>query len=266
MLRVGNFHKPVTLTLVLGVAQQNLLLLLDQLDGAHRLGGGVRVAEHLVGVSFFLGGDLSHGGALVVQRLDAAVQRGQFVAHADDFEQRVGLFLVARLHKAGQVQGQHLHKLIQQLLPGAAARGVGDGQGAVFAAALHHDAVGERYFQVRRRDGPITGRSRRAELLAAQCPGQGVQHAGLALVVVAAHQRQPGRGGGDLHRLDALDVFRLQRSNCHRHFMASVCISVKVLFSISMAPARVLSGSLANWGLTDAQAFFMLRPMSSRLS
>ena len=71
------------------------------------------------------------------------------------------------------------------------------------------------------------GRSR-AELFAAQCPCQRVEDAGLALIVVATHEGEPGGGRGERNRLDALDVFGLKGRNGYRHLDTSpwICPSV----------------------------------------
>ena len=209
------------LALVLAIAGQDVLLAADQLHRADRLGRGVGVFLHLLGVGPFLGGDLADGGALVVQRLDFPVQLRQLVPHADDLEQRVGLVPVAGVEEARQIQRQLLDKFVEQRLPGPLSGGVGDGQCAVLALALDDDTVGQRHLQVGRADGPFPGRGGRAVFLAAQRPGDGVQHAGFALVVVAAHNGQPGGRGLDLHGLDALDILGLQRGDFYRHLIHS---------------------------------------------
>ena len=89
------------LALVFTVAGQNVLLPLDQFQGANRLGGGFWVFLHLVGKCFFLVGDLAHRGAFVIQCLDSSVQLGEFLTHADDFQQCVGLLSVTGLQEAG---------------------------------------------------------------------------------------------------------------------------------------------------------------------
>lgn len=67
-----------------------------------------------------------------------------------------------------------------------------------------------------------------AEAVAAQRPGKGIQHAGLALIVVAAHEGEPGGGGGERNGLDALDVFGLKGRDGYRHLDTSpwICPSV----------------------------------------
>ena len=202
--------------------EQNLLLLLDQLNGTDRFGRGVRVFGQLFGGVAFLGADLADHGAAIVQGFDLPVQAGQSIPHTDDVQQGVGLVFIAGLHKAGQVQRQRLHKSVQQLLAAALAGGVRHGQAAVFALALHHNAVGQDHFQVGRGKGTVPHSGGRAELLAAQGPGQGIQHTGFALVVVAAHNGQPGGGGREGNRLDAFYVFGFQSRNFYRHFIASV--------------------------------------------
>ena len=89
------------------------MLLLDKFQRADRLGGGLGVAQHLLGVGFFLLGDLPNGGALVVQGLDALVHGGQLLPHPDDLQQGVGFVAVAGIHEAGQVQRQHLDEFVQ---------------------------------------------------------------------------------------------------------------------------------------------------------
>ena len=44
--------------------------------------------------------------------------------------------------------------------------------------------------------GPVPLCGIGAEAVAAQRPGKGIQHAGLALIVVAAHEGEPGGGRG----------------------------------------------------------------------
>ena len=99
----------------------------------------------------------------------------------------------------------------------AAARGVGDGQAGIFALALHHHAVGQCDLEVRRGDRPVPLCGSGAEALPAQRPRQGVQHAGLALIVVAAHEGEPGGRRGERNGLDALDVLGFQRRDLYRH-------------------------------------------------
>ena len=49
----------------------------------------------------------------------------------------------------------------------------------------------------------------RAETVAAQCPCQSIQNTGLALIVVAAHEGEPGGRRRKRNGLDAFDVFGL---------------------------------------------------------
>ena len=165
----------------------------------------------------FLGGQLTGEGALVVQALDLQIPGVQLGPNADDAQQDVSFFLVAGVHEAGQVEGQRLHKGVEQLLAAAPAGGIGDGQAGVFALALHDHAVGQGDFEVRRGDRPVPLCGSGAEALPAQRPRQGVQHAGLALIVVAAHEGEPGGRRRKGHRLDALDVFGFQSRDLYRH-------------------------------------------------
>ena len=57
----------------------------------------------------------------------------------------------------------------------------------------------------------------RAETVAAEGPCQRVQHTGLALIVVAAHDGEPGGGRRERNGLDALDVFGFQSRDLYRH-------------------------------------------------
>ena len=214
--------------LVLAIPGQNVLLLADELGGAHRLVRGFRVGDHFLGKVLFLGGQLTGEGALVVQALDLHVLDVQFRAHADDAQQDVSLFLVAGVHEAGQVEGQRLHKGVEQLLAAAAARGVGDGQAGIFALALHHHAVGQCDLEVSRSDSTVPLCGVRTETVPAQGPRQGVQHTGLALIVVAAHESEPGGRRRKGHRLDTLDIFGLKGRNGYRHLDTSpwICPSV----------------------------------------
>ena len=203
--------------LVLAIPGQNVLLLADELGGAHRLVRGFRVGDHFLGKVLFLGGQLTGEGALVVQALDLQIPGVQLGPNADDAQQDVSLFLVAGVHEAGQVEGQRLHKGVEQLLAAAAARGVGDGQAGIFALALHHHAVGQCDLEVSRSDSTVPLCCIRAETLPAQRPRQRVQHAGLALIVVAAYEGEPGGRRRKGHRLDALDVFGFQSRDLYRH-------------------------------------------------
>ena len=203
--------------LILAVPGKDLLLLADEVGSADRLVRGFRVGDQLIGKVLFLLGQLAGEGSLVVQGLDLHVLDVQFRAHADDAQQDVGLFLVAGVHEAGQVEGQRLHKGVEQLLAAAAARGVGDGQAGIFALALHHHAVGQCDLEVSRSDSTVPLCGVRTETVPAQGPRQGVQHAGLALIVVAAHEGEPGGRRGERNGLDALDVLGFQRRDLYRH-------------------------------------------------
>ena len=167
---------------------------------------------------FFLLGQLAGEGALVIERFDLQVAGVQFRADADDLEQDVCLFAVGCLHEAGQVKGQRFDKGIEQLLAAAPPGGVGDGQSAVLALALHDHAVGERDLEVGGSHGPVPHSSVRAEAVAAQCPGKSIQHTGLALIVVAAHEGEASGGRGERNGLDALDVFGLKGRDGYRHY------------------------------------------------
>ena len=176
----------------------------------------------------FLLGQLAGEGALVVQRLDLHVPDVQLGADADDAQQDVRFLLVGCFHEAGQVKGQRLDKGIEQLLAAAPPCGVGNGQGAVFALALHDHAIGKGDLEMGGSHGSVPLCGIGAEAVAAQRPGKGIQHAGLALIVVAAHEGEPGGGGGERNGLDALDVFGLKGRDGYRHLDTSpwICPSV----------------------------------------
>ena len=182
----------IALALVLAVAGKDVLLLTDEVGRADRFVRGFRVGDQFLGKVLFLGSQLAGEGALVVQAFDLQIFDLQLRPHADDAQQDVGLFLVRCFHEAGQVEGQRLHKGVEQLLAAAAARGVGDGQAGIFALALHHHAVGQCDLEVRRSDSSVPLCGVRTETVPAQGPCQGIQHAGLALIVVAAHEGEPG--------------------------------------------------------------------------
>ena len=63
----------IALALVLAVAGEDLLLLVDEVGGADRFLRGFRVVDQLLGKVLFLLGQLAGEGALVVQRLDLVV-------------------------------------------------------------------------------------------------------------------------------------------------------------------------------------------------
>ena len=216
------------LALVLAVAGQDLLLLADEVGGADRFFRGIGVGNQLLGKVLFLLGQLAGEGALVVQGLDLQIPDVQLAADADDAEQDVRFLLVGCLHKAGQVKGQRLDKGVEQLLAAAPPGGVGNGQGAVFALALHHHAVGKGDLEMGGSHGPVPLCGIGAEAVAAQRPGKGIQHAGLALIVVAAHEGEPGGGRSERNGLDALDVFGLKGRDGYRHLDTSpwICPSV----------------------------------------
>ncbi len=104
-------------------------------------------------------------------------------------------FLVGCFHEAGQIEGQRLDKSVQQLLAAAAAGGVGDGQTGILALALHHNAVGEPDLEVGGSHSTVPLGGVRAEFFAAKRPCQRVENAGLALIVVAAHEGETGGAG-----------------------------------------------------------------------
>ena len=70
-------------------------------------------------------------------------------------------------------------------------------------------------------DGPIPLGGVRAEFFAAKRPCQRVENAGLALIVVAAHEGEPGGGRSECDGLDALDVFGFEGRDLYRHLDTS---------------------------------------------
>ena len=204
-------HRP--LALVLAVAGKDCLLLTNEVTCGDELVRCIRPVRLLFRVLCFLVGNAANGKALVVLLLLFAFQCGKLFAYADDAEQRVRLFAVARLHKARQIECKLLDKGVQQLLSGLAARRVDDLEVAVLAAALDDQAVGQRDLDVRRDRAALTGRHRGTEAVAAERPRDRVQQRGLALVVVPADDGQAGCARVQLHRTHALDVLRLERGD-----------------------------------------------------
>lgn len=76
--------------------------------------------------------------------------------------------------------------------------------------------------------GPVPLCGIGAEAVAAQGPGKGIQHTGLALIVIAAHEGEPSGGRGERNCFDALDVFGLKGRDGYRHLDTSpwICPSV----------------------------------------
>ena len=214
--------------LILAVPGQDLLLLADEVGGADRFFRGIGVGDQLLGKVLFLLGQLAGEGALVVQRLDLQIPDVQLGADADDAQQDVSFLLVGCFHEAGQVKGQRLDKGVEQLLAAAPSGGVGNGQAGVFALALHDHAVGKGDLEVGGSHGPVPLCGIWAEAVAAQGPGKGIQHTGLALIVIAAHEGEPSGGRGERNCLDALDVFGLKGRDGYRHLDTSpwICPSV----------------------------------------
>ena len=68
-----------------------------------------------------------------------------------------------------------------------------------------------------RSHGPVPLGSVRAETVAAQCPCQSIQNTGFALIVVAAHEGEPGGRRRECNGLDAFDVFGFQSRDLYRH-------------------------------------------------
>ena len=145
----------------------------------------------------------------------------EFGADADDPQQDVRFLLVGCFHEAGQIQRQRLDEGVEQLLAAAASGGVGDGQGAVLALALHHHTVGEPDLEVGGSHGPVPLGGVRAEAVTTQCPCQSIQNAGLALIVVAAHDGEPGGRRCECNGLDTFDVFGLEGRDGYRHLDTS---------------------------------------------
>ena len=218
----------IALALVLAVAGEDLLLLVDEVGGADRFLRGFRVVDQLLGKVLFLLGQLAGEGALVIQGLDLQIPDVQLGADADDAQQDVRFLLVGCFHEAGQIKGQRLDKGIEQLLAAAPPGGVGNGQGAVFALALHDHAVGKGDLEMGGSHGPVPLCGIGAEAVAAQGPGKGIQHTGLALIVIAAHEGEPSGGRGERNCFDALDVFGLKGRDGYRHLDTSpwICPSV----------------------------------------
>ena len=84
----------IALALVLAVAGEDLLLLVDEVGGADRFLRGFRVVDQLLGKVLFLLGQLAGEGALVIQGLDLQIPDVQLGADADDPEQDVCFLLV----------------------------------------------------------------------------------------------------------------------------------------------------------------------------
>ena len=102
----------------------------------------------------------------------------------------------------------------------------------------------------------------RADLFPAQSPCQRVEDAGLALIVVAAHEGQAGGGGGERNGLDALDIFGFESHDLYRHLDTSPCICPRDRTNPLMSVSRCSAGSLANSGFAIFQLFWMLRSAS----
>ena len=166
-------HRP--LALVLAVAGKDCLLLTNEVTCGDEFVRCIRPVRLLFRVFGFLVGNAANGKALVVLLLLFALECGKLFAHADDAEQRVRLFTVARLHKAWQIECQLPDKGVQQLLSGLAARRVDDLEVAVLAAALDDQAVGQRDLDVRRDGAALTGSHGRTEAVAAERPCDRVQ-------------------------------------------------------------------------------------------
>ena len=213
----GQLMELLALALILAVAGKDFLLLADEVGRADRLFRCIRVGDQLLGKVLFLCGQLAGEGALVVQGLDLHVTGVQLSADADDPQQDIGLFLVGGFHEAGQVQRQRLHKGVEQLLPATPPGGVSDGQTGIFALAFHHHTVGKLDLQMRRSHCAVPLGSVRAETVAAEGPCQSVQHAGLALIVVAAHDGEASGRRRECNGLDAFDVFGFQSRDLYRH-------------------------------------------------
>ena len=92
---------------------------------------------------------------------------------------------------------------------------------AVLALALHDDPVGESDAEVGGSDGTIPLGGVRAEFFAAKRPCQRVENAGLALIVVAAHEGEAGGRRSERNGLDALDVFGFEGRDLYRHLDTS---------------------------------------------
>ena len=105
----------------------------------------------------------------------------------------------------------------QQGLAGFLALGVGDGEGAVFALALHDDAIGQLHLEAGRDHAALPDRAAGAVFLAAQGPGNGVQDRGFALAVAAADNGQTVGAGLQGQGPYTFDVFDFKLVNLHLH-------------------------------------------------
>ena len=147
---------------------------------------------------------------LIVQLLFFLLQLRQLRTDANDLQEGVRLLPGAGFQEAGKVQGQLLDEFIQELLARLPAAGIGDLQGAVFAGALHDQAVGQGDFDPGRHGAAFPGGIAGPVPVAAQGPADGIQDGRLPLGVIAADDGQAALAGDQLHSLDPLDVLDLQ--------------------------------------------------------
>ena len=129
------------LPLVLPVLCQNVLLPLNQLCGRNNILRGIRKVGLFFCKFLLLVGDLPDGTPPVILVCFLPLQRRQLVPYADDLQEGIRFFLPGSLHEPRKVQGELVHKLVEELLAALLSCGIRYFQVAVFAFPFHHKAV-----------------------------------------------------------------------------------------------------------------------------
>ena len=180
--------------LIFTVPGENLLLLPNQLRSGNQFFGGVGEIRLFVREFLLLIGNLTESVTAVVEFIFRLFQPKEFVAHADDLQERLGFLFVVGIEEFRQVDGKLGDKFVKKLLAAFVAVGVDDLERAVFAFALDDKTVVERYTKHRRSDGTIALCGGWAVFISPQGPGDGIQDGGFALAVASADDGQPVGG------------------------------------------------------------------------
>ena len=232
-------HPPAQLG-ILFIRRLSVPQLYGKLGHGHRLRGYIRIPLHAVRVVACLVAVTSGLCAGVVQAALLPLQGVQLILDPQDTQEDVRPLLIGCVEELRQIQRQGLDKLIQQLLAAALARFIHDSQGALRSLSDHSQAVGKLHPKLRIKDAALPLRRVRPEALAAQCPGNAVQHAGLALAVLAADHRKSGRRRLQGHSLDPLHVGQLQGGDAdvlHLVHLRGIILIVQATISPFVGPS-----------------------------
>ena len=179
---------------------------MDEIRCAHWFFRTVRVVSHLRRIFLLLVCNAANFSTLIEKLAFFAVELRQLITDANNLQQDFPFFCRTGLHEFGEIKCQLLYETIQELLSALLSARINDLQRTVLAGALYDKTIAEFNVQFGIRGTAVTMRGAWSQLIAAKCPGNGIQHGCFPLAVFPANNSQSALGRLQPNSLDALDV------------------------------------------------------------